>query len=350
MDKVIAILAFIFVMGVIVFVHELGHLLAAKKYGVYCSEFAIGMGPKLFSIKGKETKYTLRLLPIGGFVAMAGEEENQEGMESVPFERTLNGIKKRQKIVILLAGIFMNILLAFVINTGIYLYQGKARVEGPITVVDVSEQSNASKIGFKKGDQLTKIILENNKEIVVKDFNDALTYLVADRVEKVVVLRENKEVVLNYIRIDSSKTTSIDGLVATPSIREIKWYESVFYAVKKIGNDATTILRTLSNLIRGIGLRQISGPVGIFNVVGNAANSGLLPLFALLSLLSLNIGLFNAIPIPALDGGRVVLTILERLLGKYYNKKIETYLIMGSFFLLLGLILFTVLNDIFRLI
>ncbi len=350
MDKIISIIAFIFVMGVIVFVHELGHLLAAKKYGVYCSEFAIGMGPKLFSFQGKETKYTLRLLPIGGFVAMAGEEDNQEGMENIPFERTINGIKKRHKIIVLLAGIFMNILLAFMINTGIYLYQGRARVDGPLKIESVAENSNASKIGFKKDDALTKIILDNNKEIIVKDSNDALTYLVADKVSKVVVLRENKEVVLDYIQIDSGKESSIDGLSVIPNVQTIQWYETPLYAIKKIGNDSTTILRTLSNLIRGIGLKQISGPVGIFNVVGSAANSGLLPLLALLSLLSLNIGLFNAIPIPALDGGRVVLTILEKILGKYYNKKIETYLIVGSFLLLLGLIAFTILNDIFRLI
>lgn len=350
MDKIISIIAFIFVMGVIVFVHELGHLLAAKKYGVYCSEFAIGMGPKLFSFQGKETKYTLRLLPIGGFVAMAGEEDNQEGMENIPLERTINGIKKRHKIIVLLAGIFMNILLAFVINMGIYLYQGRARVDGPLKVESVAENSNASKIGFKKDDALTKIILDSNKEILVKDSNDALTYLVADKVSKVVVLRENKEVVLDYIQIDSGKESSIDGLSVIPNIQTIQWYETPLYAIKKIGNDSTTIIRTLSNLIRGIGLKQISGPVGIFNVVGSAANSGLLPLFALLSLLSLNIGLFNTIPIPALDGGRVVLTILEKILGKYYNKKIETYLIAGSFLLLLGLIAFTILNDIFRLI
>lgn len=271
-------------------------------------------------------------------------------MEDVPFERTLNGIKKRQKIVVLLAGIFMNILLAFVVNTGIYIYQGRARVEGPLKIESVKENSNASKIGFQKEDLLTKIILESGKEVTVKDLNDALTYLVADKVAKVVVLRDNKEITLNYIQIDSTKESSIDGLQIVPNVEEIKWYETPYYAIKKIGNDSTTILRTLSNLVRGIGLKQISGPVGIFNVVGSAANSGLAPLLALLSLLSLNIGLFNAIPIPALDGGRVVLTILEKILGKYYNKKIETYLIVGSFLLLLGLIGLTIFYDIFKLV
>lgn len=348
MQFFISLVSFSFAMGLIVFIHELGHFLAAKHYGVYCSEFAIGMGPKIYSIKKNETTYTIRLLPIGGYVAMAGEAENNDDLKDVPFERTINGIRKIPKIVILLAGIFMNVLLAFVIYIGIYLTVGSARVEGPIIVNEVSQNTNAAKLGLQENDQITAIHLENQRHIEIKDFNDALTYLVVEKVDSIDVQRGNEKLKLKMIKVPE-KETVFDGSQLSPQVKKISWYETPIYALKKIKNDSLTIVRTLSNLIKGIGVKHLSGPVGIFNIVGNVAQKGLIPLFALIALLSINIGLFNAIPLPALDGGRVVLTILEKIMGKYYSRKVENYLVIGSFLLLFGLIILITFQDIIKL-
>lgn len=347
MNFIITAIVFIIIMGIIVFVHELGHFLAAKKFKVYCAEFAIGMGPKLFSKQGKETLYTLRALPIGGFVSMAGEEENQEGMENVPVERSLKGIKTYQKVIIMIAGIVMNLLLAFIIFTGIYLYQREATVEGPLNIVTVAENSNAAKIGLQPNDKITKITLENGKEVTITDTNEALTYLIADHVKEISVQRDDKIVNLNFYYPDMEN--KLEGISISNNKVAIQWYEAPGFALKKMGKDSTIIFRTLGNLIRGIGVKHLSGPIGIFNVVGTATQAGFLSIVLLLAVLSLNIGLFNLIPIPALDGGRIVLAILEKVLGKYYNKKIETFLIIFSFVLLLALIIFVSFNDIMRI-
>lgn len=135
MQTIINILVFFVILGAIVLIHELGHFLTAKLFGVYCAEFSIGMGPKLFSKKKGETDYQIRALPIGGYVAMAGEadQEDSELMKDVPYERTLKGIKTWKKCIIMLAGVFMNFVLALVLLIGIYSF--------------VEVQTNTSKIG-----------------------------------------------------------------------------------------------------------------------------------------------------------------------------------------------------------
>lgn len=346
MQFIINIVIFSFVMGVIVFVHELGHFLAAKKFGVYCNEFAIGMGPKVFSFQKNETTYTIRALPLGGFVAMAGEADNLNIPENIPFERTINGINKIKKIIVLIAGIVMNFLLAFIIYIGIYLAQGSARVDGPIKVEAVVENSNAAHLGLKTGDEITDYII-NNKTITIKDMNAALTSFVIEDVSHIMIKRGNEIIKLQY---PSTKLESFSGSQLSPNIKKITKLESIPYALKKLATESTTVFKTLSNLIRGKGLQHISGPVGIFNVVGNAAERGIMQIMALIAVLSINIGLFNALPIPALDGGRILLTIFEKILGNKYNKKIENILIIGSFLLLLLLIVFVTFNDITRLI
>ena len=124
MQTIINILVFFVILGAIVLIHELGHFLTAKLFGVYCAEFSIGMGPKLFSKKKGETDYQIRALPIGGYVAMAGEadQEDSELMKDVPYERTLKGIKTWKKCIIMLAGVFMNFVLALVLLIGIYSF------------------------------------------------------------------------------------------------------------------------------------------------------------------------------------------------------------------------------------
>ena len=167
------ILVFILTLGIIITLHEFGHLIAAKIFGVYCREFSIGMGPKLTSFKGKETEYSLRAIPIGGYVAMAGEPDEDDRMpDNLPHERTLPGIKPWRRIIIYLAGIMMNILLFIVAFTIFFSVVGIDNPEMPTsTVYQVQENSPAHLSGILAGDTIVEII-KDGQSYPISDFQD----------------------------------------------------------------------------------------------------------------------------------------------------------------------------------
>ena len=171
MQSIGNILIFIIILSTIVIIHELGHLIAAKKFNVYCHEFSIGMGPTLFKYKKEtsETTYAVRAFPLGGFVAMAGEEGNDY---DVPFERTINGIKPWQQIIVMAAGAFMNLVLALVVFVGIVMYQGSVSVPSDPVIGAVMENSPAATVGIQANDEIVKMILPDGTEVIPKTFDD----------------------------------------------------------------------------------------------------------------------------------------------------------------------------------
>ena len=165
MGNIITLIIFILVLSVIIIIHEFGHLIAAKHFGVYCKEFSIGMGPVLVQKQGKETAWSIRALPIGGFVAMAGEEgEDEDDDLNIPYERTINGIKPWKQIVVMAAGAIMNILLAWVIFVGLTAYQGVVSVSNGAVISSVVEESAAEKGGLQAGDEI--IYVQNGEESI----------------------------------------------------------------------------------------------------------------------------------------------------------------------------------------
>ena len=158
MQTLIDILVFLLILTGIIVIHELGHFITAKFFKVYCGAFSIGMGPKIFGKKGKETEFQIRALPVGGFVSMAGEadQEDNEEFKDFPLDRTLKGKKTYQKIIIMLAGVFMNFMLALVIMLSANLTGGQINVNH-CEVGSLVENGSATKYGFKKGDVITNI-------------------------------------------------------------------------------------------------------------------------------------------------------------------------------------------------
>ena len=162
MDFIIGIIAFVVMLSVIVILHELGHFLVAKHFGVYCKEFSIGMGPCLYQKQGKETAFSIRAIPFGGFVMMAGEEDGSQSEEDswlkdVPENRRLNGIEKWKQVCIMIAGIVMNILLAWIIYMGVALAQGYVIEDAKPVVYVVEEDSVAQKAGLEKDAHIVKV-------------------------------------------------------------------------------------------------------------------------------------------------------------------------------------------------
>ncbi len=342
---------FVVVLGIIVFIHELGHLITAKFFGVYCKEFAIGMGPRIFSLKGKETTYSIRLLPLGGFVTMAGEEGVDA--DEIPFERTIKGIKRYQRMIVMLAGIFMNILLAWVIFVGMYVVTGQVVLPPKPIVAGVVADSPASRAGFLYGDKILKLSFSDGTIIVPKDFYEVVQYIqLYNDQTTFLVQREGKTIEINvtpeYIKAETRYFVGLKLPDAT--VKKINPIQAIGYGTGTLVSGVEDIFSTLSRLVRGIGLKSISGPVGIFKVTSQQAQQGIGPLIVLVGILSLNVGVFNLLPIPLLDGGRVLLTGVEMITRKPLNPKLENFLLTFSAGLMIGLLLLVTWQDILRLL
>lgn len=359
MQTLINIIVFILIIGVIIFIHELGHFLAAKSFGVYCSEFSLGMGPKLFSKKVGETEYQLRALPIGGFVAMAGEtdQEDNEDMKAVPLERTLKGIHTWQRCVVMLAGVFMNFVLAIVILIGVYSFMS---VQTNSTIVgEVTENSPASASGLQSGDKINKITIAGS-EYVVASFSDMQSLLSNERIQttntetldiKVEFVRNN-ETMVKDVKANYDKETNSFAMGITAEKRTLSFFEAVKYGSSQFKEMSLMIFTTLGKLITDSGntLGQLSGPVGIYTVTAQVTQSGSLsyPLL-LVAMLSVNIGIFNLLPIPGLDGSQVLFAVVEKIARREIPIKVKYALQLAGLALVFGLMIYVTVNDISKL-
>lgn len=354
MQSLIGILAFVLMLSIIVVIHEFGHFIVARHFGVYCHEFSIGMGPAIYQHQGKQTMFSIRAIPLGGYVMMAGEEdgsqdEETDWLKNVPADQRLNNKKTWQQVLIMLAGVTMNFILAWCIYVGVQMNRGYV-VEPALPIVyQVNEGSPAEAAGLKEGDEIVKITCgdhslepETQSELLefIQFYHDELTLTVkrGDETVTLYATPEYNEEVQGYLL----------GFVSQTQTRKTAWYEAFGIATKDMIQDATTIYRSLGHLIKGEGLENLSGPVGIYNVTSQATQYGLQAYLILIAMISLNIGIFNLLPLPALDGGRIVIVLLEKALGHKIDPKIIETIIVGSFVLLIGLMLFATYNDLLR--
>lgn len=346
----IAILMF----GALVTIHELGHFTAAKALGVKVNEFAIGMGPVLLKRQGRETKYSLRALPIGGFCAMEGEEEESNDPRSF-----LNKPVWR-RFIILIAGSFMNFLAGFLII--LILYWNTAAF--PTTRIGgfMDGFPNSSSSPIKAGDQFysidgERIYLSSDISIFLSRGNGKTADIVVIRDGKKVLLK-NYPMALREYEVDGQKVTRygfyIESEKATFANKlEYTWYNSVsFVRLVRLG---------LGDMISGkAGVKDLSGPVGIvgmINDVGTSAEStsdALENIAYICAFIAINLAVMNMLPLPALDGGRIffmfVTVIAEKLFRRKINPKYEGYIHAAGFFLLIGLMVFVMFNDIVKLV
>ncbi len=350
-DLLLSAIGFALLLGVLVFIHELGHFLTAKKFGVYCGEFAIGMGPVIWKKQGKETQYSLRLLPLGGFVSMAGEADDTKKDAQVPFSRTINGIAWYKRIIIMLAGIFMNVLLAWIVFVGITMYQGVVVDASGAQLSSVQENSIAQEAGFEAGDILLEMRGEDGRVFIIDEpsvISEAVNLYPQSYTYQVQREDEVVEVVAEAV-LDEESNARLLGFSITNKYKEIAWYEAFAYGTQETIDSATLIFKTLATLVQGENLSQLSGPIGIFDVAGDAFQAGLLPFFSLLAILSINLAVMNALPLPILDGGRAIITILERIFKRSMPEKILNIVMYASVFLLIGLMVYATFNDVLRL-
>lgn len=326
-----AILAF----SILIFWHELGHFIFAKLNGVKVEEFSLGMGPKLFGVKGKETEYVIKALPIGGYVKMLGEEG-----ECVD-ERAFSNKSPKQKLSIVAAGPIFNIILAVILFSILISIRGNLV---PI-VSKIEANSPAMHAGITVGDEIKKV---NNDKIGT--WNDFLAIMAQNKGEtldiELVREEETKNIAVTpELTKQNDRDTYIIGVWPTavkPGIME-----SVGYGVKETGSFVKQTFGFFGTLFKGKAkLAEVGGPVTIIKVSGKMAKAGLINLIFFTAFLSVQLGIFNIIPFPALDGGWIFMLLFEIITGKKLDDdKVGTINYIG-FMILMGLMVLVTLKDI----
>jgi len=378
MSFIVTFIAAVFVFSAVIAIHEFGHFMVAKLCGVQVNEFSIGMGPVLCKRVRKGTQYSIRALPVGGFVALEGEESPESKQaeerskpsaadggsspdrgalgiaetspeEEKPVGIPLNEAPVWQRALIMLAGAGMNFVLGFVVMAILITAQNE-----PITskvLYQVEENALCGQTGLQAGD---KILAVNGRRCFVA--NDILYELMRteDYTADFTVLRDGKKVELPGVQFDTwqddkgethmSLGFTVYGIKKTP-----------LNVLKEAGNSVLyygrIIFASLSDLLRGReSINDLSGPVGIVTAIGQAASYGWQDLLEMLALITVNVGIFNLLPIPALDGGKVVFLLIEGVTGHAVPEKIQSGLTVAAFALLFGLMIFATYNDILRLI
>ncbi|WP_368679707.1 RIP metalloprotease RseP [Staphylococcus pseudoxylosus] len=425
MSFLVTIISFIIVFGVLVTVHEYGHMFFAKRAGIMCPEFAIGMGPKFFSFRKNETLYTIRLLPVGGYVRMAGDGleeppvqpgmhvkiklndkdeithiilddqhkfqqieamevkqcdfkdglfvegvtaydearhrfsiaeksyfvENGSLIQIAPRDRQFTYKKPYQKFLTLFAGPLFNFLLTLVLFIGLAYYQGT-----PTNSVDeVAKDTPAAQAGLKSGDTIVKLDgkkIEDKSDIdkVVEQNKDKKTTMIVKRDGNTHTIDIKPKKVEQKVTKNKSQTRYLFGY--TPST-EHTLFKPIVAGIDRTLEAGKLIFTAIVGMIASIftgnfSFDMLNGPVGIYHSVDSVVKTGIINLISWTALLSVNLGLMNLLPVPALDGGRILFVIYEAIFRKPVNKKAETTIIaIGAVFVLIVMVLVT-WNDIQR--
>lgn len=416
----LGIISTIFVLGTGILIHEIGHFIAARRFGILCHEFAIGMGPAIFKKKVGETTYSLRLIPIGGYVLMAGEDAEKEmlqvgqsisvdlnaensieniylapkagkvsgkvaavdvyanlsldleledgevqtfavvpnafyvnekdnsNQQIAPRNRCLESKSKIERIIVLAAGAIMNFILAFVFVFMVGLFQGEPVMTGYLAAVEPNMP--AYEAGLQEGDliiQYGATAVEEGTDIIA-------------------IIRENTEPVeITFVRDELENTVTLipnvidspEGEVAQIGVRMAPIYNVSLghawrWGVAQYRSFFSQMLMTFEMLFvtREAGVADLSGPVGIYMMTAQVATMGIFPLLLLAGLINVNLGVMNLLPLPALDGGRIIFILIEMIVRKPIPRKFEGYVHMAGFLLFMGLMVVVFFNDISRIL
>lgn len=421
------IIYFLLGLSFLIFFHELGHFIFAKLFKVYVYEFSLFMGPKLLQKKIGETKYSIRLLPIGGYVSMAGENDTQsdrnekeeletidavaslredtdalpvvdikdkkkeeEQLPDVPFERTLPGIANWKKLIIMFAGPMFNIILCFILLIAYFL-------SVPTSKVNVTDSSALYTTGLRSDDEIKEMYVyfyEGDSYTQTKTanklaagayltdieyykslesvYNGAFEYLyekvtnvypdfvnaptsVKEEIKFITV--DSKEYIykttynITYLEdksaIDSTSYPTLETLGMTASGDKLSFNKSISSSAKLEVKMAGAIYNALGSLFSKNGLDNVAGPVGMYSIATSFMDEGFMYYLYFIAMISVNLGIMNLLPFPALDGGKIVITIIEMIRRKRVNPKVEGILNAVGFALLMGFMAFITFKDIF---
>ncbi len=354
----------IIVISVLVFVHEFGHFIVAKKNGVRVDEFSIGFPPRVWSFKRGETTYSLNLIPFGGYVKIFGENPDEASMRGPDSQRSFVNKNRGVQAAILIAGIAMNIIFAWALLSASFMIGvQRAPAEGVsgsgIFISDVLANSPAEKAGLKPNDLI--IGITNNSGKIEEKVN-------AINMEAVVTASAGKPIILTYERAGGTATTSViamsgvvkDKLAIGVAMVDVENLKLSFFPALLEGAKATwevTVMTALGlkDFLLQIfsfkaDLSQVSGPVGIAGYLNQARQFGASTLLSFVALISINLAVINLLPFPALDGGRLLFVAIEAVIRRPLNPKIANTLNLLGFALLLLLMVTITFSDVSKLL
>jgi len=345
-------ISFLLVLSVLVFIHELGHYSVAKYYGVTVYDFSIGFGKKLITKRFFNTNWSLSLIPLGGYVRMKGQEDlnpNNVNME----DDSYNKLTPYQRIMILLAGPGANFILAFVLFFAAALMDHK---DLSPTIGKVLPNSPALYAGLKKNDKILKI-----DDTTIRTWNDlSKTISNSNKAMQFTVLRNHKKVYLNVntkildtqnIFKEKIKKAMV-GIAPAPIVITVSYnfYDGVIYAYDKTIQSSKMIFQGIQKLIQGIvPSSEVGGVISIGKVISDASNTGIVALLLISALISVNLGVLNLLPIPALDGGHIMFNIYEIITKNKPSANVLIVLTIIGWILLFSLMALGLYNDIHRL-
>lgn len=334
-------IAFVVVFGTIVFFHELGHFLVAKLAGIEVYQFALGFGPVLISRTFAETEYSLRAFPLGGFVKMAGMDEPQGGSDPLAEEDPRNFHNKSLpwRLSTIAAGPFMNFVLAVLLFTVYFML-----VTLPPTITLVEQGSPAEQAGFLPGDRFVSL---NGQ--AVKDTEGVIAIIQASPEQKLtVVVRRQGQLLTIPVFPKEQEGKGILG-VGIDSKPQYPFFTSLRAGISQTWYFITQLVTDLGRMITGKQKVELSGPIGIVLIVGETARQGLPNLLLLAIILNINLGLLNLLPVPVLDGGWLLILIVEAIRGKPLAPEARGVAQFIGLAVLLLLMLFATIKDISRL-
>lgn len=337
----LTILAAIFVFGVLVTVHEFGHFITAKMTGMRVDEFAIGFGPKIYQQKDGETLYSLRAIPLGGYNKIAGMDPDD------PVEpNAFNSKPIPARMLVILAGALMNFILPIILFSGIFMVEGRLQLVNEPVLGTVVDEMAAARAGLKAGDRIVTIDGKN-----VETWTDVVLNLRKAGTEEVTLTAERNGVLQSYKMtpmFDKDAGRPLIGVSPKFSKESLGFFGSIkegFIYTKNIG---LSMVSGLYRIVSGNAPADVAGPIGVAQMAGQVAEKGLLPLMNFVAFLSINLGVINLLPLPALDGGHFVLLLLEALRGKPLGGKAMTNIQMIGVALILALTVFSTFKDITR--
>lgn len=315
--------------------HEFGHFIMARANGVKVLEFSLGMGPKLFSVKGKETEYLIKALPIGGYVRMYGEEDDV----NVSDDRAFSNKTSFQKLTIVAAGPIMNFIIA------ILFFSLVGGIKGHSTnIVDkVVENSPAMEVGIQVGDKITEV---NGK--MVTTWEDFLNEIFTGEGKPVnmQVERNGEKIKLDLVPKYNEAEDRYQVGVYTKIVKP-NFIDSIKYGLNQTGSTIRQTFGFFGQLFKGnVSSDDVGGPISIIKISGRAAQQGILTLLNIMALFSVQLAIFNIIPFPALDGGWIFLLLFQIITGKEVNKEKVATINYYGFLALMGLMVFVLLKDI----
>jgi len=384
----VTLIVFILILSILVFVHELGHFLAAKRAGILVEEFGFGLPPRLWGKKVGETIYSINALPIGGFVKLYGEN----GESEVASSKQLVASEGRayfekpiwQRLGVLLAGVTMNLFLAVVAFSVLYYVYGIPTKTGKIRIVGIAPASPAQIAQLKPDDVV--VAIDGQKVSQTEEF----VRLTKEKAEKTVQLeiqrekdnpcQENQQVLAGTATETEKKFSCQDGnlivwliprknppegegplgvMIADTEMKKYPWYQMPYLGAREGFKESLSwggmILGALKNtfvslVAKGQVPKDIAGPIGIFQITGEAAKNGALAVLQFLGILSVNLAIINILPLPALDGGRLIFLGYEAVTRKKPNPKVESWVNTAGMAFLLALMVLITINDILRLV